>query len=83
MKNSVSAHGPNTSENLGLVMLSLAEPLLAGEIAVDVEIGAVVAQAGDDAQPVGDLQLLLDEEAESQALHGILADRVVRARDRR
>ena len=44
------------------------------EIAVDVELGAVEPQAGDHAQPVGGLQLLLDEEAESQALHGILAD---------
>ena len=36
------------------------------EIAVDVEVGAVVAQARDHAQPVGGLQLLLDVEAESR-----------------
>ncbi len=47
------------------------------EITVDVEVGAVMAQARDDAQPFGDLQLLLHEEAKSQPGHGVLANRVV------
>ena len=33
-----------------------------------------MAQTGDHAQPVGGLQLLLDEESEAQPLDGILAD---------
>ena len=33
-----------------------------------------MAQPRDHAQPFGGLQLLLDEEPEAEALHGILAD---------
>ena len=74
MKNSVSAHGPNTNESLGLVMLSLAEPLFASRSLSTSNSRAVEPQARDHAQPVGGLHLLLDEQAKPQALHCILAD---------
>ncbi len=73
-KNSVSAHGPNTNESLGLAMLSLAEPLFTSRSLSTSKCGAVEPQASDHAQPVGGLHLLLGEEAQSQALHGILSD---------
>ena len=45
------------------------------EIAIYIEIRAIVPQARDHAQPVRRLELLLDVEADSEAVDGVLANR--------
>ncbi len=73
-KNSVSAHGPNTNESFGLVMLSLAEPLFASRSLSTSKFALSYRRPAITRSQSVACTCCSTKKPEPEALHGVLAD---------